>query len=1375
MALDHRYGRPSFLRNFGLVVLALVILVAILLTYAQTRHAFRHLLIPLVVHATGAKLDVRDGHLSLGGALEAEGLRYEDMAAGVSIDAEQLALNLAPWSFVKEGVVQIDNLELKQANLRVVSRAALAGASVHEPEPEPSSVTLLPVAVLRARFEDVAFTIEGEASRVTGRTVVNIDQLVPGHTGTVTLRTNFKLSRAGETEDIFGANELVVSIAADFLGRPTTWNGTNEVLLRSGKEGVLSDADPRVMIFHQTLDGEWAQAQQKGRLSSTIAASRQGNALGSVNVMATMDGTVEPAVTNLALTVKDVKADAVNLLLGIPVAHMHDGQFNAGVEGHIEGTHVSVRATVTGSQVQLRMGDRQVSPTVDVSLQHASAFDWTTRKASIDTLTVTLGDHARPMLSGSLDHPFSFQLDPPEGRTPRAGSVAVPATWSLRLIPTSVQVWRPWLALLDTDALNEVTSGWLAGTLLVTVQDEGALVEMAGRIEAGDVTLRNVHKDGPTPSAQLGIITDWTARITDLRTLRLDPLAATVNLKGKRVAALRVTGTGLVTGESALTGLDGTVTLERFPGEVLNPLLAIWSPSRISRSRFDGRAEFAVDERLAVWHMDLRGQGIELRLPNAHDAPAFNLLTQSNGKFDRTSRQLHVDRLNVQAADRRHPLVMLTLDQPLILNLAPAGENASVDAGREPIALGLRVDDLGVHQLRLWMALAGSQMPASVRGGALDADMTVTLRGVHHIAVAGRLDLKQLAFDGASTPITIGTNVTASVIDRSRIVVDVWEARALDGTRLLAQAHLAGSTGSSGATELRLNLIADEPTELITRFGLLTNRQAMVASGGRLTGELQMATAGSSKPLTITADLRSTNLKLHLDKRRSLTQTISLRADVEVDAAHTVIDIRRMELMGESAGIRTGTMTADGRWPMTAPQGEMMLKIKEWDCGPFMESFGFLPGRVPGSLPVTAEMMVTWEAEAKTLTVRGKESIGPMRVAMTDEPATLHLQHTVVRHDEEIRLDSMTLTADRVTKRADRVSLRGNVGIGSKPHVQVRGAVEELDAAWYLALAMPASTPTSQDHEQTAYAAGTPVLPYLDLDLGIGTVIYRTLEIGAGRLVIKGNGHRMQATLEPTGLADGRVEGTITLALKNEQPEFAWDFQGSMLNLGTLTKAWFTESDRPLTGRGQFTTAGTGRGRDERWRQSLKGMVTFDVADGQFIKVPVLEFLADQTRVDEFRHLVFKTLHGALEVKDGWINLQEARANGPIAGIEAEGKLALDGPLDIRVKPKIGPTLSQHVRIPCLDQLAKTVEGFTVLPLAVTIKGTVQTPSYGVDVTPGSMVERQAGALVGTIVDFLTVCRGGSAAKKMTEEAVGAVKDTVKDLIDDLFDSKQKR
>src|SRR5262245_53123881 len=106
MAFNNRHVRPSFLRKSGLIFLALFILVAMLLAYTQTRHAFRHLLIPLAIHATGAKLDVQDGQLSLRGEIEAEGLRYEDMASGMSIDAEQLVLNLTPWSFVKEGILQ---------------------------------------------------------------------------------------------------------------------------------------------------------------------------------------------------------------------------------------------------------------------------------------------------------------------------------------------------------------------------------------------------------------------------------------------------------------------------------------------------------------------------------------------------------------------------------------------------------------------------------------------------------------------------------------------------------------------------------------------------------------------------------------------------------------------------------------------------------------------------------------------------------------------------------------------------------------------------------------------------------------------------------------------------------------------------------------------------------------------------------------------------------------------------------------------------------------------------------------------------------------------------------------------------------------------
>jgi len=296
----------------------------------------------------------------------------------------------------------------------------------------------------------------------------------------------------------------------------------------------------------------------------------------------------------------------------------------------------------------------------------------------------------------------------------------------------------------------------------------------------------------------------------------------------------------------------------------------------------------------------------------------------------------------------------------------------------------------------------------------------------------------------------------------------------------------------------------------------------------------------------------------------------------------------------------------------------------------------------------------------------------------------------------------------------------------------------------------------------------------LDLDLAIGAVTYRTLEIGKGRLVAKGDGNKMQAMLEPTGLAGGSVQGIATVALKNGQPEFGWDAKGNALDLGVLTKVAFAEPEPRITGRGRFTTSGTGRGQGEALRQSLHGTVVFDVADGQFVKSPVLEFLAKQTHIEEFRGLGFRTLHGELQLKDGWVNLKQVRADDPSIAVVATGKVGLDGRLDAQVQPMIGLALSDRVRIPCLDTFAKTTDGFTMLPLAVTVKGTADNPAYSVELATGRMAGRHTEALVGAIADVLTGCRGGDARQKTTDETVGAVKDTASDLIKDLFGGKKR-
>jgi hypothetical protein len=353
--------------------------------------------------------------------------------------------------------------------------------------------------------------------------------------------------------------------------------------------------------------------------------------------------------------------------------------------------------------------------------------------------------------------------------------------------------------------------------------------------------------------------------------------------------------------------------------------------------------------------------------------------------------------------------------------------------------------------------------------------------------------------------------------------------------------------------------------------------------------------------------------------------------------------------------------------------------------------------------------------------------------------------------------------------------------MGPRPHLQLHGSLDAFDADWYAALtASPSERPPTgktfgKPHDTKDDETGLAFPLDLDVDLSIGAVTYRTLEIGNGRLVAKGDGDRMKAMLEPTGLAGGSVEGTVTVALKGGQPEFSWDAKGNALDLSVLTKAAFAEPEPRVTGRGTFTTSGTGRGQGETLRQSLSGTAVFAITDGQFIKSQLFEFLAEQTRIEQFRALGFRTVHGELQIKDGWVHLNQVRVNGPSVAVEAGGKIGLNGRLDAQVQPKIGPTLADRVRIPCLNQFMKTVDGFTVLPIAVTVEGTAENPVYGVNTMASNMVGRHTGALVGTIADLFTGCRGGEAAQKATEEAVGTIKETTKDLIKGLFGGKEKQ
>jgi hypothetical protein len=944
--------------------------------------------------------------------------------------------------------------------------------------------------------------------------------------------------------------------------------------------------------------------------------------------------------------------------------------------------------------------------------------------------------------------------------------------------------------------LKGVAAGRLGGSLLVSIYEQGATVDVAGRLESTDVTLRGEEGGRAGHVGPLAIVADWKSRLTGMQLLKLDPLTTTVSLKGKQVGALQATGAMRFADVTELTALNGTVTLTGLPAETLNPLLGLWSQARIGRAQIDGYVDVAVDGGRATWEVGVYGREIRLRLPDsATDAPPLDMRIEQAGAFDRAARKLRLDQVNLQVIERRRPVVILSLDQPLTLGLAQGKEGDGSKAGgsEAPITLGLRVSRLGVHQLRPWVALAGSDALAPIRGGALDVDLQVRLSGTDDVAVAGRVDLEEVTFERGETrataPVTLGTEVRASVVGRSRVTVDSWAVQAKDGNILLAQARLAGSADSGGATDLVLDITASDVSTFVDRLGLLTQRQHEIMSGGDLNGNVRLMTAGPGEPLTVKAGLRSANLSVRLDKTHQLTSTLGLQADVAVDEARTVAELQRVEVTVESGSLKAGTLTASGRWPLaaagkTTPVGSVSVTVKEWDSGLFVDFFGILPGRQAGPLPMTGEITFIQEAGGKMLAVRGEETIGPISLAVQDggpESATVHLEHDVALSDDEIRVAALSLTAERPKGRPDRVVVSGSLRTGPHPRLQRRGSLDTLNADWYGALtAQPSGQLTTgktfgKPPDTKGEGAGLALPLDLDVVLSIGAVTYRTLEIDKGRLVAKGDGRRMQAMLEPTGLAGGSVQGIATVALKGTQPEFGWDAKGNGLDVGTLTKAAFAEPEPRVTGRGRFTTSGTGHGQGAALWQSLDSTVIFDVADGQFVKSPVLEFLAEQTHIQEFKGLGFRTLHGELQLKDRWVHLKQVRADSPSIAVEATGKVGLDGRVDVQVQSMIGLALSDHVRIPCLDTFAKTTDGFTMLPVAVSVKGTAGHPVYGVEVAASRMAGRQTETLVGAIADVLTGCRGGDAGQKASEETVGTIRDKGEDLMKDLFGVTKKR
>jgi hypothetical protein len=219
------------------------------------------------------------------------------------------------------------------------------------------------------------------------------------------------------------------------------------------------------------------------------------------------------------------------------------------------------------------------------------------------------------------------------------------------------------------------------------------------------------------------------------------------------------------------------------------------------------------------------------------------------------------------------------------------------------------------------------------------------------------------------------------------------------------------------------------------------------------------------------------------------------------------------------------------------------------------------------------------------------------------------------------------------------------------------------------------------------------------------------------------------------------VDAQVTLARQDSHAQLTWSGKGQGLNIETIMQAVEPGQEARLKGTGSFMTSGNGLLNEDPFGKHLSGIFNFNIADGQFMRAPLLQFLAKYTHIGEIEQMGFDGLQGKVRLEGEWIHADSLTVTGPTASLEGSVSVSPDRTVDGRIFVKIGPSLAKKIKIPCMSALLKTSDGFTALPFAVRIKGSTESPTFGADTAAWNYAKGGITSLAHTMKNLLRGCR----------------------------------
>lgn len=1273
-----RRGLKAALLVFG-VFLVLIVGGVI---YLHSSHAFMHVLMPILADRVDGTVEAESGSVSLFGRMSVKGFHFSGPDEAFSLRANSMMASANPWSFIFGDNPRIHRIEIIDPEVIVRTEAEPDEEDEEEEEEAPGEPSrIIPFAIGELLVQSLLLEYyKGDQKEFTlTEGDVAIKDLAPGQSGSVSVKTNFAVAPEDENRRRSGNFAYDLALAQSDDGTEITWDGKGATQVREGLAGA--DGAGALENFASTLKGTYSD---KRALQTTgqIAAEQGGQNVGTIAVdLNWKDNADQPDDMNSTVKLTDIRSEFLNPIVGLFGPTQFDSaQFDGTVSVKSAGDVYQFDSTLTGQNVSVRAnkGD-EPTPPLDIESVQSGQVKQDGSRVTIAQAQLRVEQGGQPKIAAGLDKPMVLAMGDEEVPV-RDSAAPEEAHFNLRISDLSVENLRPWVAMTNPEALDQVRRGSLNGDLVISVVNQGERISINGNTQLSNLVLQN---EGEEESRGPFLIqNESNVQISDMKEIRIENAQSRITLDGEPMGVL--TTSGDVNTETGNINLAVDATAGNL-GRMLSQLgVQVSEAIALSGGALDGETRLVRENN-------------DSPLQIAGNVNLQNLTLRSDDGQLQRSADL---RYNVEL----NPEMSLARVEQFALALQDGGEPAGQFTVQGQWPLSDETD-------------AGAQ--AQITLAQFDAKPWMNLFGVN------------------------------------------------------PQAEPAPGE--------------EEP--------------ALAVEAGLIEGQFTVAQADARSPMALAGNLGVQNIVFTSPEDRTLERSATLKFDVTIDADRTVAQFDELVLaLAEPDGTPAGTLSATGRWPLQQeeqaqpepgrvaqrPDGRAEVRLAEFNGEPWVRLMGWAEGQDIGSLPIEAEETITIDSTGKNLTFEGVERIGPVRLASGDEApedVTMTIQNKFQKIDEDLRGIVVDLNSNRGGGRIDKARIEGSGSLGERPSFQLTGAIESLALDVY-------TSPFESEETEGAEGEPAPVAPEtqteptiadepvteaapidLDLNLKIGAIGYKGALLQGGALIVNANKELLQASLQPATLNNGPIQGEFNRRVVDGVQQIQWSASGSAIPTAPVIGAFSPENANALEGMLEFNTTGLGTGTGEQLEQSMEGEAAFAVTEGKFGEVKLLSYIADVTGVDAFNQMFFNQFNGSFRIDEGWADIQEMTVAGPVAQLVADGKIGLDGALDVYVNPRVGPTIAERVPKEKYTQaFLGVVEGFTVLPVAVTVRGTTDDPSYGVRPTTPEVL-KEVGGLFKGIVGGIT-----GTAQDATESApVEAIKETIGGAIRGLTGQEKKQ